>query len=412
MSASTRRAILSTVVAIAANVLLVSTVWAQMDLTKVAGVPLPVGDLPAGTIVVRVVRGTLSNNIPDQQVELVGVEPGRSVKTDASGRAQFEGLKPGTRVTAVATVSGERLQSQEITVPPSGGFRVLLVATDPNATAGTAAAPPSGAAGAPQPGGAAAPQPGAVVLGEQSRFVFELGDGSLSVFNIFEIVNPTSTPVQPKQLVVFETPQGATGTSLLGEASSPQAKADGRRVTVAGPFAPGATVVQFGYSMPYSSGDLTIEQTMPIPLSRVIALAQKASDTRLQSPQLTEQREMTAEGQNYIVGQGPAVGSGGVVTFNFSGLPHEARWPRFVALGLAIVILGVGGWLAFRSTPVPEDKGRARLETKRNQLFAELTSIEEQHRDGRVDPQRYETRRQELITALERIYAEIDRRAA
>jgi hypothetical protein len=127
---------------------------------------------------------------------------------------------------------------------------------------------------------------------------------------------------------------------------------------------------------------------------------------------MTEQREMAAEGQNYIVGQGPAVGTGAVLTFNFSGLPHQPLWPRNVAIGIAVVILAVGAWASMRTTPRTTDKVRTRLETKRDQLFAELTAIEEQHRAGRLDPARYTARRQELVTALERVYEEIDRRAA
>ena len=60
----------------------------------------------------------------------------------------------------------------------------------------------------------------------------------------------------------------------------------------------------------------------------------------------------------------------------------------------------------------PQASGQDRLEKRRSQLFAELTSLEEQHRAGRVDPQRYAARRGELVSALERIYAEIDRLAA
>jgi hypothetical protein len=375
---------------------------AQMDPKQVAGIPLPVDNVPAGTIVVRVIRGALANNIPDQVVELNGVDPVRSIKTDAGGRAQFDGLTPGTRVTATATVAGERLQSQEITVPASGGIRVLLVATDPGA-AKTAEADRQVAGGPAQPGG--------VVLGDQSRFVIELGDGSLSVFNILQIVNTARTPVQPPQPLVFELPQESTGASILQD-SSPQAKADGTRVSVAGPFAPGTTVVQFAYSMPYSGADLDFEQKMPVPLTRVVVLAQKAVQMRLQSPQLSEQREMTAEGQMYIVGQGPAVAAGRSVAFTFSGLPHEPRWPHMLALTLAVVILGMGAWASLRKAPEREDKTRTRLETKRGQLFAELTALEQQHRDGLLDSQRYAIRRAELVAALERVYAEIDRRAA
>ncbi len=91
------------------------------DPKTIAGIPLPVADVAPGTVVVRVIRGTLANNIPDQQVELTGAGAPRTVKTDATGRAEFAGLTPGTRVTATTTVQGERLQSQEFPVPASGG---------------------------------------------------------------------------------------------------------------------------------------------------------------------------------------------------------------------------------------------------------------------------------------------------
>jgi hypothetical protein len=373
------------------------------DPKQIAGIPLPVADVPVGTIVVRVIRGTLANNIPDQQVELQGVQPVRTVKTDASGRAQFSGLRPGDRVTAVTTVGGERLQSQEITIPGTGGIRVMLVATD--AETEKRAADDRQLAASPA-------QPGVVVLGEQSRFVFEFGDGSLSVFNILQVLNTARTPVQPQRPLVFQLPDGATGASILQD-SSPQAKVSGRTVTVAGPFAPGSTPVQFAYSVPYSRADFTVNLTMPIPLSRVIVLAQKGSpEMRLTSAQMTEQREMAAEGNTYIVGQGPAVAANGVLTFEFSNLPHAPLWPRNVALGLAVAILAAGAWFSIRRPAAVPDKTQSRLDAKRSRLYDELTAIEEQHRLGRIDPERYASRRQELVAALERVYAEIDRHAA
>jgi hypothetical protein len=134
---------------------------------------------------------------------------------------------------------------------------------------------------------------------------------------------------------------------------------------------------------------------------------------RLSSPQMTEQRDMTAEGNTYIVGQGPAVPAGSPISFQFSGLPHEPRWPRFTALALAVLILGAGAWAAWRPTRgSAKDGAMSRLEARRTQLFAELTTIEQQHRDGQIDAARYARRRAELVSALERIYAELDRQAA
>jgi hypothetical protein len=42
------------------------------DPKKISGVPLPVPDVPVGTITVRVVRGQISNILPGQTVELTG----------------------------------------------------------------------------------------------------------------------------------------------------------------------------------------------------------------------------------------------------------------------------------------------------------------------------------------------------
>jgi hypothetical protein len=391
--------------AVFALVLLSVAINAQQmpDPKEIAGIPLPVGDVANGTVVVRVIRGSLANNISNQPVELLVKGQGRTVNTDASGRAQFTGLTVGSRVKAVATVGSERLESQEFPVPSNGGVRVLLVATDPNAVKRVEEDKQLAAGPA---------QAGTVVLGDQSRFVFEFGDGSISVFNILQILNTARTPVQTAQPIVFELPQGATGTTIL-ENSSPQATAAGRQVTVAGPFAPGTTLVQFAYSMPYSSATLTIEQVMPVQLSRLIVLAQKEGEMRLTSAKMTEQREMTAEGQAYIVGQGPAVAAGDAVTFTFSNLPHAPQWPRYLALTLAVIILAVGAWASRRPRQTAADeKTLNRLETKRTQLFAELTSLEQQHREGRIDPERYAARRADLVTALERVYAEIDRQAA
>ena len=46
-----------------------------------------------------------------------------------------------------------------------------------------------------------------------------------------------------------------------------------------------------------------------------------------------------------------------------------------------------------------EDERRKRLDAKRDRLFAELTAIEEQHRDSTIDPERYASRRHELRRA-------------
>lgn len=378
---------------------------AQMpDPKQMSGTPLPVGDVAPGTVTVRVVRGSMANPLVGEAVELFGGSSPVTVKTNEAGRAEFTGLKPGMRVKAVATVNGERLESQEFEVPAAGGVRVALVATDPETE--KRAAEDRTLAQMPA-------QPGIVVLGGQSRFVFEMGDEGLNVFNIMEILNTARTPVQPQGPLVFDLPDVAQGAGLL-DGSSPQAVLAGTRITVNGPFAPGTTLVQFAYTVAFGPSDLTLQQKLPAALNGLSVMAQKFGDLHLLSPQMADHREMTAEGQNYIAGQGPALKAGDTVTFNFTGLPHVATWPRNVALLLAVVIIGAGIFGSTRTgKAAAAEQARVRkLQVKRERLFAELTALEQRHHGNTIDPSRYSAERRDLVSALERVYAEMDEEAA
>ena len=58
-------------IAAAIVVLSIAPSYAQMgmpDAKQMSGMPLPVPDMPAGTVTVRVVRGNVANTIPNQPV--------------------------------------------------------------------------------------------------------------------------------------------------------------------------------------------------------------------------------------------------------------------------------------------------------------------------------------------------------
>ena len=76
---------------------------------------------------------------------------------------------------------------------------------------------------------------------------------------------------------------------------------------IAGPFQPGDTIVQVGYTFPFGDANLTIEQPLPVPLTHVAVVAEKAGEMQLSSPQMREQQTMPANGKLYIAGRGGAV---------------------------------------------------------------------------------------------------------
>ncbi|MEO8164219.1 MAG: zinc ribbon domain-containing protein [Betaproteobacteria bacterium] len=362
------------------------------DPKQMSGIPRPVTDLPEGHVSVRLIRGQLSNNLPGHPVELHAGTKVITVKTDENGRAEFSGVAQGTSVKAVAVVDGERLESQEFPWPSEGGIRLMLVATDKTA-------------------GAAAPvfqaQTGNVVLGDQTRVIIDLADEALQVYYLLDIQNSARVPVNPPKAFLLDMPTGAQGTTIMG--GPPTAIARGERVTVMGPFPPGQTSVQLAYSFPYTSGDVSFTQTIPVPAGSVAVLMKKVGAMTMSSPQLPSVQERDFEGEKYVLAQGPPIAAGGNLTLNVGGLPHHNPAPRRIALTLVSAIFALAAWAAARTPKPPSDSGRVKqLTSRREKIFAELLKLEQQRRAGAVDPARYSERRPVLMLQLERVYRDLD----
>jgi len=297
-----------------------------------SGVPLPVPDAVPGSVSIRVIRGSFDNNVPGVPVEFVIDGRTEAVVTDAEGRAEVTGLSSGARVRASTVVDGERLETQEITMTGMG-VRVMLVATDPEAASAASAKAMSPAA------------PGTVFIGPESRVIAEMQDDRLTIFYILDVVNPASTPVDVGGPLTFELPSSARGTTVL-EGSTPQALANGPRVTVTGPFAPGSTPVQLAFELPYSGPRVRLEQVWPATLQQLNLLVMQIGGLTVSSPQLSQSREVLDQGQPLIVGMGPAIPAGQTLAVDIEGLPYHPVWPRNTALVLAALITVVGIWAA------------------------------------------------------------------
>jgi hypothetical protein len=375
---------------------------AMPDPSMINGKALPAGELQTGTITVRVVRESVGNNIVGQQVTMtVNGETKRAV-TDEQGRAEFKGLPAGANGHAEATVSGEHLESDPFVVPSSGGLRVILVAGIKEAQerkkkeeAAEAAAPPV---------------KGTVVLGGNSRIIFEFPDDLMRVFYMLEIFNNPRNRVDIGGPLVIDLPMGAAGASPL-EGSSPQATVSGSRITVTGPFASGVTPVQVGFQLPFSASSTTIEQTWPVPIEQVTVASTKAGAVSFASPQFSSVGEVKGDdGTPFILASGPGIKAGGTLRIQVSGLPVHTPVPRFTALALAAAIALFGVWLAL---PGAKTVGQSRqsLIARRDALLGELAQMEERARAGR-ESGRDAARKPRLVAELEQIYGELDTAAA
>ena len=370
--------------------------FAMPDPKQMSGIPRPVDDLPNGAISVRLIRGSLSNNLTGHPVDLHIGSKVITVKTDENGRAEFKDLITGTAgasVKASADVDGEHLESQEFPAPTRGGIRLMLVATDPNKK--TEAETPA--------------QTGRIEIGDQSRFVLQPRDEAVDLFYLLDINNPQSVPVNPPTPFTFTLPSGATGSGIM-DGSSKQASVKGLLVTVQGPFAPGHTFVQVATELPALGGSIEIAQKLPANLTQLAVIVKKVGETTLKSPQLKEQREMPADGETYIAGTGGPVPAGQAIEISIDGVPHHTQAPRQVALALAAAVVLAGAWFASRPTgdAAAQAADRKRLVARREKLFNELTRLEQDRRNGRADQRRYTVRREELVASLEQIYGALD----
>lgn len=369
------------------------------DPSAMAGQPLPAPELPNGTVSVRVVRERMGNNVAGQEVTLnVGSTP-RTAKTDAQGRAQFDGIPPGTVVQATTTVDGEVLTSQPFSVPGTGGVRVALIAGIATAAAREKAA---AEAAAREPA-----RPGVVEIGPESRIVIEFQDDLLTVFYLLEIVNNARTPIDIGGPLLIELPTGASGPSMM-QGSSPNASVRGDLLTITGPFPPGVTSAQVGFTLPQARAATTIRQKWPAAMAQVFVGVEKVGAIQLASPNLTDTREMQTEnGAVFIMGTGGRINAGDELVIHLTGVPSHSNVQRTVALALAALIFVIGAYFAFAPSKAHAALD-ARLRARKERLLDEVVALERKRRTRPLSAAE-ETKLQRATAELERVIAELDR---
>jgi hypothetical protein len=305
------------------------------DPKQISGVPLPAPDVATGSVSVRVIRGSFANNVTDQPVEFAVDGKTRTIKTDENGRALMSGLATGAHLKAATVLDGKRIESQDITIADTG-LRVVLVGVDPEAEKRVAEDSRLAAGPATR---------GLVVLGPESRIITQLTDDRLDVFYVLQVLNSARTPVDIGGPLAFDLPAEARGAGLMDPIPK-DATLTGSRLTLTGPFAPGATTVSVGFELPFSGGSVRLSQRWPAALQQVLVLVPQSSGIDVASPALTQRRTASDQGQPLLVATGPGLPANAELSLDISGLPHHPVWPREVALTLAGVILSIGMWAA------------------------------------------------------------------
>jgi hypothetical protein len=379
--------------------------WAQdmPDPSQVHGQPLPAGELPDGTVTVRVFREAIGNGVQGQRVRVTAAGQTFEATTDAAGRAEFARLPAGADARAESTVDGEELTSQPFRVPGAGGVRIALIAGIARAAerreqqnAAALAAPPVR---------------GAVVFGGDTRIIAELQSDTLRFFYRLDVVNSARNRVDIGGPLIVELPRGAAGAAL-GPDPPATVLLEGTKLTIGGPFDPGTTSVEVSFSLPHSDPDFTVVQAWPAAVQQWLVAVERVGAVSLSSPQFTGTEERSAEsGAVYMVAAGAPIAAGGTLTLQFSNLPVHGRVASRVAIGLAAALAALGVWLSIGARSGDAGARDAMLK-RRDALLAKLAELEASHRAGRVADERYLSRRQRLLADLEQIYGELDEAGA
>jgi hypothetical protein len=385
-----------------------SSVVAQINMPDpsiIHGKALPAPELAVGTVTVRVVREAIGNNVTGQDVRVTVSGNARTARTDEQGRAEFAGLTAGAEARAEATVNGEQLVSDPFTVPSQGGLRVILVAGLKEAAARREKEAAAAAA--------APPVRGSVVFGPNSRVLMEFRDDALQVFYVLDILNNARSRVDLGGPLIIDLPSGAAGAAVL-EGSSPNATVSGDRVTITGPFPSGNTSVQVGFQLQHDRANLALRQTWPAALEQLTVAIEKVGSVSMSSPQFSTVGEIRSEtGTPFLLASGPALAAGATLDVQLTDLPVHPTTPRYVALGLALAIIGIGAWFAF-GYRAETGETRRRLIQRREKLLSELTTLRQRAGDGSAsrDAGKHspsdDARRQRLVAELEQIYGQLD----
>ena len=252
------------------------------------GIPRPVTDLPDGAVSVRLIRGQLSNNIPNFPVELHVGSTGAYRQDRRGGTRGVQ--RPAGRSDAQGGGGRRRRASRVGSLSRAGARRHPPAARRDRHVEGRGRGTPARLRPPGRSSSAASRASSSSPARKPSRSTTCWTSSTARAGRSIRRRRSSST---------CRVERPATG---ILEGSSPNASAKDQRVTVQGPFASGRTLVQVGAMVPAGQASLQLTQRFPVAVDQLAVVVKKVGGITLSSPQLSRQQEMTASGETYIAG--------------------------------------------------------------------------------------------------------------
>ncbi|HEX7596924.1 MAG TPA: hypothetical protein VF518_01850 [Polyangia bacterium] len=397
--------------------------------------PLMAGDLPVGTVTVRVGRGGMTNAaVGVDVVATVTARDGkvskRTEKVKEDGRATFAGLPVGALFRAETAIDGESLQTAAFDIPSEGGARLMLVSRSPADSEKAEAAPAAGQ-GTPtnppinphaphaggHPGAMAEPagkipdgmettsDPSVLQGSNSSKMMIDRREEALEIMENLVLENTAKK--------VFLPGQSGLPIPLPVEATNAEAIEGGNRLSgdkgstlflhdPVPPSAPGQVPVQarFGFFMPTGGeSSLTFRQPMPFGLERPVVMLPEATHLTLSAPGVQAMAPQSDDhGRHVQIYQLASVPRNGVLVFTLTGLPTRGTLGKSIAGVLTLALFLAASLSLRRPKALP---AAAQLTRRREQLFAEL--VEATRQAAGPDDGQSDKKRAELVADIEAV---------
>ncbi len=353
------------------------------------GLGRPDKTVPPGTILVHAQDGD-GKPLADLDVRLGHARAGESKATElkahsnASGDARFEGqdTKPSSGYLVEVLRDGVTYAGKPFRLVENMGSKVVLEVRPVTAEVRD------------------------LQIGRGSHFIFEVGDDSLQVAEVWRLTNGGTQSVDAKGGIHLPLPREAVGAQVGPE--SPQSfRVTGHEAVWSGPLPVGDTELQVMYVLPYSGGELTVRQSTPVAFLEVNVITERIPGLVADGP-FTAHEDRELQGRKLVLYRAPGSPAGGVIEFRLSGLPHSDPIWRLLsavaAIGLFVGFLfwGLSGTSAARKQIVE-------LEDEREKLLTQLAEVEAKlhvKTDAKTEKKRTQ-RRQELVDRLATVYQEL-----
>ena len=364
----------------------------SFSMGAVAGKVGPAEGLPAGTLEL-ILLDEGGKPIPGRLVQLGQVTKESALKvlrasSNEAGVARFEGLTTGegTGYAALTEHQGVRLSTEPFRMEAGTGMRGQIRAIGRTS------------------------DPSVLRYDNRTRLIVEVGEDALQVMEELILKSASARAFEPAgDGLLVPLPEGFEGAREI-EGGVPLDVRAGQGAALRTMVTATPTRVRVGFVVPAGgSRDVELRQKLPFPFEGALLLVPASTNLTVDGSGLRERpAQADAQGNAVKLYEIDPIPAGRDLILTVRGLPALDRKGRNIAGVICLLLVAA----AIIGSPRPQKVVRAvasaaQLAERREKLFGELVTLEQQRRQAKAKDASLEDRRQELVAKLENVYREL-----